>query len=177
MSPRRARPRLRLLLRKPTSQSTCRPIRTSSWAEPDQVRLIWLQHQGDRREQWQGRDARRQRSDRALCPRGRLQPHPAGVDPRQREGDLRWRRCVRHGCLTRSLLATAARRRRLDFWQRCGLDNRGERVWLLGWHCASRRASRLQQRRTAAGREIERATAASPRSLLATAGRRRRRRA
>ena len=74
----------------------------------------------------------------------------------------------------RSLLATAGWRR-LHEVQRCGLDNQLERVGLLGSQCAPRRASRPPcSAATAAGREMERATAALPRSLLATAvGRRR----
>ena len=59
-----------------------------------QLDQLYLQHQGDRREQRRGRDARRPAKDRALQTRGRLQPHPAGAEPRQREGDSR-RRCVR----------------------------------------------------------------------------------
>ena len=61
----------------------------------------------------------------------------------------------------RSLLATAVRRRHLRVSEhRCGLANRLGRDRLLG-SCAPRRASRLQ-RRTAAGREMQRATAAHP---------------
>ena len=77
----------------------------------------------------------------------------------------------------RSLLATAVRRRRPHEGERCGLDNRLDRDGLLGLG-APRRASRLQQRLTAAGRERQRdhscLTPLSPgnRRMAASSGRR-----